>query len=78
MKDTKDKGPVQTIRVDTKPRLHAGRLRDLAVKSSSDPRSVAREYQSPGSVRGLAGDRIRHVLRLEGLIGVAREPSRRR
>ena len=34
----------------------------IAAQAECDPRSVRRELREPGSVRGLAGDRIRRVI----------------
>jgi hypothetical protein len=41
--------------------------RELAVKYQVDPRSIQREHRSPGTVRGMAGDRARAALRSVGL-----------
>jgi hypothetical protein len=46
----------------------AHRLRELAVQAQADPRTVQRELREPGSVRGIVGDRVRTVLREQGLI----------
>ncbi len=50
-------------------------LRRLAVESGSDPRSVAKELQKPGSVRGEAHRRIDRVLVANGLRAALREHS---
>jgi hypothetical protein len=42
----------------------------LAVEADVDPRSIRREFEKPGSVRGMAGHRIRTVFRKHGLVGV--------
>ena len=41
-------------------------VRGLAVEADADPRSVRKEIRAPGSVRGLAGHRIRKVLARHG------------
>lgn len=47
--------------------LGAARARELAVAASCDPRTVRKEYDEPGSVGGLVGDRIRTALAAHGL-----------
>lgn len=37
-------------------------LRRIAVEANADPRSVRKELLCPGSVRGMAGQRIREAL----------------
>lgn len=37
-------------------------IREWSVKIQCDPRSIEKEIVSPGSVRGLAGERIRNAL----------------
>ena len=53
------------------PRLPAGLTREIAVATSTDPRSVSKEYRVPGSVRGIAGARIRRELDARGLTSIA-------
>lgn len=38
-----------------------GEILSLDAAAMADPRSVARELREPGSVRGLAGERIRRA-----------------
>lgn len=42
--------------------LDTATLRALAVKHLVDPRSIAKEYEEPGSVKGMAGARARAAL----------------
>jgi hypothetical protein len=48
--------------METTQPLPAAILRRIAVRSSTDPRTVLREWRSPGSVKGMSGDRIRRAL----------------
>jgi hypothetical protein len=43
----------------------AATIREISVAASADPRSVRKELENPGSVRGLPGHRIRAVLEAE-------------
>jgi hypothetical protein len=52
----KSRRPIQT---------DAATIRKLAVLAEADPRSVRKELDTPGSVRGLPGHRIRAVLAAE-------------
>ena len=45
--------------------IDAATIRKLAVLAEADPRSVRKELDTPGSVRGLPGHRIRAVLEAE-------------
>lgn len=47
--------------------------RHLAVEADADPRSVRRELRAPGSVRGMAGHRIRAVLAMHGYVHATEE-----
>ena len=51
----------------SKRHLPAGTLRDLAVRGSCDPRTIARVYAGE-VVRGLAAERARRVLVEAGLL----------
>ncbi len=42
----------------------------IAAKASADPRSVQKELLRPGSVRGMAGARVRRTLAEAGLGGI--------
>ena len=48
-------------------------IRALAVRIGADPRSIERELLTPGSVTGIAGHRIRAVLRELG-VGLGMPP----
>lgn len=52
--------------------LDSAQLREIAVAAGVDPRTVAREYAERGSVRGMAGHRVRREFDARGL--VAGEP----
>jgi hypothetical protein len=61
--------PVMQRQADTTRRLplphrrpDASLLRRLAVEHSVDPRTIVRELDQPGSVRGLAGERARRAV----------------
>jgi hypothetical protein len=41
--------------------------RRLAVEADADPRTILRELAEPGSVHGMAGQRVRSVLARHGL-----------
>jgi hypothetical protein len=43
----------------------AATIRRISVAASADPRSVRKEMEEPGSVRGLPGHRIRAALAKE-------------
>lgn len=43
----------------------AATIRKISVAASADPRSVRKEMDKPGSVRGLPGHRIREALAKE-------------
>lgn len=47
---------------DADARMDTATIRRLAVEAECDPRSLLREVNEPGSVRGLPGHRIRAVL----------------
>lgn len=49
--------------------LDAALLREIAVESQTDPRSVRKEYERPGSVRGMPGRRIRTAFGARGITG---------
>lgn len=51
----------------------AATIRKISVAASADPRSVRKELDQPGSVRGLPGHRIRAVLAREVQPARARE-----
>jgi hypothetical protein len=57
------------------PLVPTGMIRRVAVSASADPRSVQRELREPGSVRGMAGDRIRRALHALDLSHARREES---
>lgn len=57
------------------PAIDVPTARRLGVEAESDHRSVLKELLKPGSVRGVAGKRIRAVLALHGL---ATQPEARR
>jgi hypothetical protein len=40
-------------------RLDTPTLRELSVRFQVDPRSIKRERDAPGSVKGMAGQRVR-------------------
>jgi hypothetical protein len=44
------------------PPLDTPTIRELAVEFQVDPRSIKRERDNPGSVRGMAGHRARRAL----------------
>jgi hypothetical protein len=48
-------------RMDTTRRLDTLAIRRLSLAAEVDPRTLQRELRSPGSVRGMTGDRIRRV-----------------
>ena len=54
-----------------KPKPDAMAIRRWACDALCDPRSLQRELEHPGSVRGAVGERIRVVLEQRGL----REPK---
>lgn len=47
-------------------RIDTATARKLAVAADADPRSVLRELRQPGSVRGMAGHRVRQALEQHG------------
>lgn len=56
-------------------RIDTATARKLAVAASADPRTVLREFRQPGSVRGMAGHRVRRVLAAE--FGAGYGPGKR-
>lgn len=58
--------------------LDASTKLSVAAEAEADPRSVAKEYSLPGSVRGRTGERIRKVLTVRGLRADTSAASRAR
>ena len=52
-------------------------IRRLAVTYSVDPRSIRREMREPGSVRGMAGHRVREALASLDVVAPLAPPSTR-
>lgn len=59
----------------SRPFIDSLTMRSIGVEADADVRSVRRELEQPGSVRGRAGERVRMALARRGLQGGSRDRS---